>query len=146
MWAKMRKAQLITGIAILSCAFSCISGCASLTREDAINDCSPDGNDCLPELAVLLPLSNLRAYGSELRISCRYTETLDAAYRRGCVDQVNSAIAILSKKWSRDLEPIDQAKITYRDSQVYLDTFIPGREDADLVGYVLATVPLVWRQ
>ena len=127
-------------------AFAAVAtGCTHSVR-DAIHDCTPGTSECMPEQAAVLPESHLRLYGDTLIVACPLADAITASYRADCFKSISRLIVHLNRRFPNALGPIDPSTLSYSEEEVYMDTFVPGREFEDLARSLAVRVPLNWRE
>jgi 5'-nucleotidase len=109
--------------------------------------CLQSGKPCTPERLLAMPEQELRQFPVGLRFQCPVSNAFRGErYFRRCERQALRFARKLVARFPDALEPADRTKFEYRSRiSFYLDTFSPGREEADAVGYLQVRVPLVWK-
>jgi 5'-nucleotidase len=109
--------------------------------------CSHLPGGCKPRRTLKLPLARLRELGYGLTFSCPTSQSFRGdRYRRDCYAKAEELARKLVARWPRELAPIPAEAIEAREQVTgYFDTFIPGRELAVEVGYLMVWIPLTWR-
>ena len=121
-------------------------GGASASETESPPECSVEASSCYIFEFVSASEEVLRTNTDPIVVSCpwHFYSPPAESIQPECVELINAAVVLINNRLSESLSPIVPSDIKYSDASGCIDTFIPGREQADCYTEIHATISLVW--
>jgi hypothetical protein len=145
MWAVRRPPNRMRSLILIG-ATLLATGCAT-TRQSSPAPCSAEARYCDTSDFAAASEEALRSNPGWVEVSCpplAHHPPVEQVMPQ-CVELVKAAILLAGANNRFMMERIDISEVQFRSDQDYMDSNVPGREDADLHTFIYAKIPLRWK-